>query len=198
MRVRRSQRYSSLTSLVDVLFILLFASLVQQRRLAAATADAEPTLEGEPAEAAPPDAGVPPGQPDSEPAVDLHAAARAIAARLDTKEVVFVAVDADGHVISVESGDQTREVHLPLLRQTDDARVVVYDAYDNARARLCRVVASVLGRSDLDGNLVLVTTTRPIRELSYALVRGLRHDVSACPDDVGAYGLLVRAEPAMR
>lgn len=198
MRIRRRQRYSSLTSLVDVLFILLFASLVQQRRLAANPAHAEPALEAEPAEAAPPDAGALPPAADSESPADPHAAARAIAGRLDTKEVVFVAVNNDGDIFSVESGDQTLEVHLPLLRQTDDTRVVVYDADENAQARLCRVVASVLGRPDLDGNLVLVTTARPIRELSYALVRGLRHDVSACPDDAGAYGLLVRAEPTTR
>ena len=195
----RRRRSSELTSLVDVLFILLFATLVQQRRAESAVApapepaeaDASPAPEPEP-EAAPvaADAGPPPEDP--------HAAAREVGARLDTDEVILVAVDAAGTVSAIERGGETIDVGASLLRETGDARVVAYAAEGAPDARLCRVVADALGAGALDRALILVATERPMRELGYALVRGLRTDVARCLDDAGAYALLVRPDEIPR
>lgn len=191
MSRRRRRRLGELTSLVDVLFILLFASLVQQRR---AEGVGEATAE-EPEELASIDAGVPPA--DAAPAelelADRHEAARAVAARLDSEQIVMVAVDAAGAIRSIETGDTELALDLPLLRETGDQRVVVYAGDERPELRLCREVADSLGATRLDRALVLVSTERPLRQLGVALVGGLRRDIARCYDDVGATALLVVA-----
>lgn len=188
MTRRNVLRHSQLTSLVDVLFILLFASLVQQRRAAeASTADTtapEPATVTDTVDAGAPDATPPPADP--------HASARAVADQLETDTVVLVALDDAGTVTSIERGGHRQAADLPLLRATVDHRVVVYAAADNPALRLCRVVADALG-GDIRGALILVSTYRELRGLPYALVRGLRADTARCIDDAGAYALVVRA-----
>jgi hypothetical protein len=186
---RRRRRLGELTSLVDVLFILLFASLVQQRR----AEGVGPATAEEPVEAAAIDAGVP--RADAAPtelqADDLHQAAREVAARLDSEQIVMVAVDAAGTIRSLETGGRELALELPLLRQTGDDRVVVYAGDERPELRLCREVADSLGLDRLDRGLILVTTERPLRQLGVALVGGLRRDIARCYDDVGATALLV-------
>lgn len=185
---RRRFAASQLTSLVDVLFILLFASLVQQRRSAQAADVVSPTpLEDPPA--APADAGVADAAP---PPADPHAAARAVAAQLETDTVILVAVDRTGTVVSIENGGETFAVDHPLLRATVDQRVVTYNATERPDERVCKLVAKTVG-VDIAGSLVLVTTEEALRDMPYALVRGLRDDAARCIDDAGAYALIIRA-----
>ncbi len=182
MRGPRRIRYSQLTSLVDVLFILLFASLVQQRRAAmAANPPAEPVPEPAPTI----DAGPP------EPEEDLHAEARGVAEQLETDTVILVAVDRTGTIASIEHRGTAVAVDVPLLRATADERVVAYAAVERPDQRLCKLVAHAVAE-DLAGALILISTEQNLRDMPYALVRGLRADAARCVDDAGAYALLVR------
>ena len=195
--MKRARRSPTLTSLVDVLFILLFASLVQQRRAGHARAAEVAAAEAEAPDAGVPDAGAPDAGSGTEPRPDPHTAARAVRDRLHAERVVLVAVGGGGILRSVEVDGVRRELGVGLLRATGDARVVVYAAEDRPELRLCNVIVAALGAEVVNGALALVTTERPLRELPYALVQGLRSDTARCLQDAGAYALLIRAEDAV-
>ena len=179
MRRSRSRRHGELTSLVDVLFVLLFASLVHQGRVAA-QGDA--------------DKAEPPPESPAENSVDPVAAAREVASRVDADRVIYMVVSAAGTVVSIEADGRPLAVEVPLLQSTQDTRVIVYNGDDDPSRRLCRIAADALGSQKLDRALVLVTTELPLRRLGYALVRGLRRDTARCLDDAGGYALVVRGD----
>ncbi|HEY4238804.1 MAG TPA: hypothetical protein VGM88_03280 [Kofleriaceae bacterium] len=169
MRQRRRGRVPpDLTSLFDVLFIVVFAALI--RATAAEHAAAAP---------APAPAGS-----------EQH---RAIAA-LDARTPVIVrivpgaAADPDHwHVGAIEVGARKIPVDAALLARSASADV----ALSWVGGGLCKTVAAALGETSLEKDLVIFAPARPIRELPVALYDGLAGEVGRCFADLRGYATLV-------
>lgn len=218
MRRRPHVRYSSLTSLLDVLFILLFASLaraagVVERYGASHDAAADAATTAAPATAVsltPPtaaataptaptyDAGPPP--PVVSPSrVELRTEAiKALSRGLEEKTPLFVRISAAGSVVGIDvSTEQTnsdQEIGVPLLERVSDPDVALsYLGDKTAALQVCNIVMRHLGKDDLERNLVVFAPEVPLAELPTALVMGLRRDEERCARD--AKGVAVTIEP---
>ena len=193
---RRRPPEGSLTSLLDVLFILVFASLVQsQARGAVAGASA--------AEAAATDA-VAPGAPlvPAPVVAPSFAAAREAAVAAAAKQVagaplVVARVGADGALVELELAGEKRPLGVPLLERVTDQDVVVAYLGDRAASlRVCGIVARELRLADLAGHGVVIAPAQPVSELPVALVSGLRRDVARCQVEQQAMAVIVEPEAA--
>lgn len=196
MSRRPPPQYSSLTSLLDVLFILLFAALVQSAQLVAeadaGTAEVTPapvTAAPEP----PPDAGV--ADAAVPPAPLRQQALARVAESMSARRMVYARVSADGALVAIEpEGAPAIELRVPLLTRVPDPDIgVAYLGDDNPALRMCAVVAAQLGLRDLGGQLVVMVPERPLLELVVALVEGLRRDQERCLHDQGAPAVLLDA-----
>ncbi len=177
-----------LTSLFDVLFILVFAALIRTAAVqqAAAAATAQPP----PAPA--------PARPAEPPAVklasaQLHAAALAnFGQQLAARPYVVVRVAAAGTLTGLEVDNQVTKLDTPLLEHSPDPDVAV--AYLGERAaelRVCRVIAVQLGLPDLSRYLVIIAPDQHLADLPHALYEGLRRDIDRCLSDQHALAVLV-------
>lgn len=176
MSRRRVIGRPDLTSLLDVLFILVFAALVQTASREEEEAVAEP--EPEPVAPAPPDAGV------AEPAIPTP--------ELAGRTVAFLRVSRHGVLTAIELPTGQTPLGVPLLEPSPDPDVVV--AYLGDRSpdvRVCRIAALTLGVPDLSGHVVVITTELPLEELGHALVQGLQRDVSRCLSEQAGLAILV-------
>jgi hypothetical protein len=210
VRRRESTRYSSLTSLLDVLFILVFAALIHaaatvERAHGEAVAEIEPPpLPPAPAlahDAGPPDLGAAGRDADPiEPSrAQLYEEALAeLAHAIERRSATFARISPAGVLVSIERDpDRTgsiRELELgvPLLERVPDADVgTVYLGERIPELRVCTVVRRQLGRDDLGDELVIIIPEAPLAELEVALVRGLRRDQERCLRDEGAVGVVV-------
>ncbi len=203
-RRRELTRYSSLTSLLDVLFILLFAALIHA---AASVETARGASSEAPGMDAPSrDAGVEPelasrdAAPPSPTREQLYRQALAeLAEAIEGRHVTFARISPRGVLVSLERDEpgeieeMTRlDVGVPLLERVPDAdRGVVYMGERIADLRICTVVRRHLGREDLEGELVIIVPEVPLAELGVALVRGLRRDQQRCMRDEGGVGVVV-------
>jgi len=201
---RRRVAYSSLISLLDVLFILVFASLIQgSGRLEATRAEAltaaepaeEPAVPAEPTPP-PPDAGVPPA-PDN---AQLRAAAqRALARAITARRTHVVRVSADGIITAIERDNggtiTTVKQSIKLLLAVDDPDVVlIYVGDRDADMSICAIAIAELGAAVLARDVIVVVPAVPFRALPVALVAGLRRDIGRCVREHG--GLIVLVDPA--
>jgi hypothetical protein len=168
-----------LTSLFDVLFIVIFAALI---RAAAA----------QQAVAAPPPPAPPPKPLDP---ASLHARAiTTIDHDLAARDTAIVRIRADGTVVALETRDKTTALDVPLLEHSTDPDVAIaYLGERSAELRICRIVALHLGVSDLAGKLVIFAPAQRLADLSHALFDGLRRDVDRCLTE--QHGLAVVVEP---
>jgi hypothetical protein len=218
MRRREPIRYASLTSLLDVLFILVFASLIHaaatvERAHGEAAADAEPPPETSEFQAEALDAGVPPlgGAPaDAGPLAPSRAqlfeeAMSALAQAIEQRSVTFARVSPGGVLVSIERdhdrSGETMELALgvPLIERVPDSDVgTVYLGERIPELRICTIVRRHLGVDDLGAELVIIVPELPIAELEVALVRGLRRDQERCLRDEGAVGVVVDPLRALR
>ncbi|MCC6527488.1 MAG: hypothetical protein IT373_32880 [Polyangiaceae bacterium] len=193
---RPRRRPAELTSLLDVLFIISFAALIQvgatEREPAATTghdqadAGAPPADAGAlPADAAPPDASA-----DSA----ALALAQRLAAAIQTDELVLVAVSGAGEIVALERrGDHAQAPGIPLVRSSPDRDVQLeYLGDTSPELRLCPLVRR---RVDPEGRLgrllIVVSTTRPLGELPFTLANGIRTDVKQCLEDANGVALLI-------
>ena len=193
MRRRVSQQSGSLTSLLDVLFIIVFASLVQST-----ARGEERVVTAEEETAAPVEEPATPVEPAAPaPLAALRdAAVAATAAHVERAPLVAVRVGGDGTIVDVEWAGEKRALGLPLLERVPDPDVAVAYLGDRAPAlRLCGVVAHELRLADLAGHVVVIAPAVPLGELSVALVAGLRRDVTRCQTEQQAMAVIV--EPAM-
>ena len=211
MSGRRSRvRYSELTSLLDVLFIMLFAALVQAAQMVSSAQDAPAAQARSTPAQAPVTAQVPPVTPPAPaparaaPSDDLPAlraeAARGLADRSALAGVVRVRISAAGHIrrLKAELAGLTRDatVDLPLLERVPDPDVgLTYLGAQVPALRLCSSVRRVLGLKDLGGALVVIELERPLRRLPVALVEGLTADQLHCYEDEKGLTVLVEGEP---
>jgi hypothetical protein len=176
---RRVTRYAELTSLLDVLFILLFAALIQAAGIvSAATEPVEP--EPEP---------VAPTEP-AQPAAAEHAELKQRAIDELTRSIgeragVYARISRDGVLTAIErehaGGAQRLDVDTPLVEVSDDADVgLIYLGERRPEWRLCTRIRVTLGVPDLSDRLVVFALDAPLTELPVALVEGLRADQEAC------------------
>jgi hypothetical protein len=180
MRRRRHARVPpDLTSLFDVLFIVIFAALI---RAAAVQAAAQPK------------AAVP------APPVQLARAAlrtRALAeldAQIAARPDVVVRVSTEGSISALEQEGKRIAVDAPLLEHSPDPDVALAYLGDRAaELRVCRLVALHIGVADLAHYLVIVAPERHLVDLPHALYEGLRRDIERC--SVEQRGLAVLVDP---
>lgn len=179
--MRRSRiRPPDLTSLFDVLFILVFVSLVN------AGLNQQKVAEAEAAKAAPVEPE-PPRPPPSDAALhDLALAA------LGERPALIVRVSKAGVLTSVETDGKVIAMDVPLIEHVPDPDVAIaYLGDRSSELRLCKQAALHLGAADLAAYLVIVTPERPLAELTVALVAGLRRDADRCLGEQRAVAVLV-------
>lgn len=189
--MRRGRRHArqppDLTSLFDVLFIVIFAALI--RAAAVQQAAAVPAPPAKPA--APPV----PLDPKS-----LHA--RALAAvdqQVAERTSVVMRVSAKGSIIALESGGKTVALDVPLLEHSPDPNAVVtYLGDRSAELRICRVAAVHLGAADLSHHLVILAPDSLLDDLPHALYDGLHRDIDRCLADQRGLAVLVEPTPAAK
>jgi hypothetical protein len=185
MSRRAFRRYPELTSLLDVLMIIVFASLIGARR-----APAETPLPAAPAPPAP--------APQPAPTVFDDTAATRLVASIQNQDVILVTVSQAGYIVALSRRVEQRalaptDMKLRLLKDSPDpAEGVEYWGRSEREHRVCYVVRRELDmRPDLARALVVITTARPFAVLPYALVQGLKRDVASCLDDANGYAILV-------
>jgi hypothetical protein len=190
---RRSKPEGSLTSLLDVLFIIVFATLVQstargEERVAAAEEAAAIKAK---------QAGVVmvPATPENLLAL-RKAAVSSTAKHMEGAPLVAVRIGADGSLVEVEWAGEKRALGLPLLERVPDPDIMVTYLGDRAPAlRVCGVVAHELRVADLNGYVVVISPAVQLGEMPVALVAGLRRDLVRC--QVGQQAMAVIVEPTM-
>jgi hypothetical protein len=174
-----------LTSLFDVLFIVIFVALI---RAAAAQHDAAAA-----AAPKPPPPPLPPAQPL--PAEQLHDRALVqLVNDVGNRPVVIARISTDGKLSAIEHNNRKITLDLPLLEQNRDPDIALaYLGDRSAELRVCRQTALQLGLADLAGYLVIFAPDARSADLPHALFEGLRRDVDRCQID--QHGLAVVVEP---
>lgn len=170
VRTRRYvRRPPDLTSLFDVMFIVVFVALI---RAAAAQTP-------KPAPVAPPKPIV--VQP---PSVIRQAALADLQKDLEARTSVIVRVSGEGKITALEVGTDVRPLDIPLLElSADPDAAIAYLGDRSAELRVCRVVAVHLGVPDLAKHLVIIAPAIPLADLKRALHRGLHDDLLRCLAD---------------
>jgi hypothetical protein len=177
---RRGFRPADLTSLFDVLFILVFVSLVSAASQRKATAEA---LASVPAPAPPRPAGPPPALADLQ---------RLALTGLGERPMIVLRVSRDGVLRLIETAARTVPLDVPVLEVVADADVgLAYLGERSAELRVCRQAALHLGLADLSGQLVVVAPDAPLADLPVALVAGLRRDADRCVAEQRGVAVLV-------
>lgn len=174
MRSRRQgYRKPDLTSLFDVLFIIIFAALIRAAAVENAAAKAS--------QPAPPPPR--PTAPATPPAVaQLQKAALAdLNAQLATRAPLVIRVSAAGVVTAIEADGKVIALDVPLLEHSPDPDVALsYLGDRSAELRVCRVAAVHLGAPDLARYLVIIAPAAPLADLPHALHTGLHRDLDRC------------------
>jgi len=193
-RERPLVQYSTMTSFLDVLFLLVFAALIHAADLAqkaSARAAEKPTAR--PAAIAP----VPTGPAAAiDPERLRKVAVAEILAGLESRQAVVARVGPDGRLRQLERRQDgnplVTPVELPLTEAVPDPDVeFVYLGERSPDLRLCSLVRLQLGAKDLSGTLVIVALDQPLDQLSLALARGLQRDVDRCTGDQRGVAVLL-------
>jgi hypothetical protein len=163
--VRRGRRFvhvpPDLTSLFDVLFIIIFAVLI---RAASAEKAAEP----------------PPAPPPPAPVkLDPKSLQVRAADQLASRPMAIVRVSTAGTITAIERGGSKGPIDLPLLEHSADPDVgLAYLGDRSAEMRVCRIAQ--LHGADLAHDIVVIAPERPLADLPHALVDGLHADIDRC------------------
>jgi hypothetical protein len=184
MRARRHlRRPPDLTSLFDVLFIIVFAALIR----AAAVERAAAPLPAPPR---------PPAPAVSPPVAALRQRALAdLDAALAARTPLVVRLTRDGTIDALEVDGKHIPVVVPLLEPSADPAIRVAYASDRSVERqVCRIVARQLGAADLARYLVIVAPAAERNDLPEALLEGLEHDLGSC---VEQHGIATLVYPTM-
>jgi hypothetical protein len=181
-RQRRSMpRAMELTSLLDVVFIVMFAALiraaaVQQAAAAAGAVPAQPQQAIEP---------LPPGALKTQALARLHD-------ELAARDAVIARITAAGTLVALESGERRVVLEVPLLEYNPDPEIALGYLGDRfADLRICKLIGLHLAGIELARHLVIVAPDRPLADLPHALYEGLRRDVSRCLTEHRALAVVV-------
>jgi hypothetical protein len=179
--MRRGRRHlrmpPDLTSLFDVLFIVIFAALI---RAAAVQAAAKPKAS-------------PPSPPVHLDPSSLRARALAdLGAELAARPSAIVRISSAGTATALETEGKAVPLDVPLLEHSPDPDVVLsYLGDRSAELRVCRIAALNLGAVDLARYLVIIAPERPLADLPHALYEGLHRDLDRCLSEQHAIAALV-------
>ena len=185
-RVRRHiRRPPDLTSLFDVLFIVVFVALI---RAAAAQHAADQAA-----------AATPPPKPRFVPPVvapDVAALrTRALAnlhADLEARVPLVIRVTATGSVEALEVEGRRIPLDVPLLEPSPDPDVAItYLGDRSADLRLCRLATLHLQVPSLARHLVIVAPALPLDDLPHALFEGLHRDLDRCLVEQGGIAAII-------
>lgn len=192
-RKRRVRKPPDLTSLFDVLFIVVFVALIR-------AAAAEQAMAAQ-AETATP---VEPPRP-SAPPVPLETAALReqalanVAAELAGRTTLIVRIDDRGVVRRLEVEGKQIALDVPLLAHDPDPTVrLAYQGDRSAQLRACRVAALQLGVQDLASYLVIFAPARARVDLPHALIGGLERDLARCLAEQHAIATIVEPVPSVK
>jgi hypothetical protein len=188
---RRVAAAGSLVSLLDVLFVLVFASLVQSHaRGAAARAEAAPAEEPVSAPPAP----VVPAPPM--PLAEVRDAAAAAAAQQVAGAPLIVArIDEGGGLSELEWADGKRAIGVPLIERSVDPDVPpAYLGDRSAALQICGVVARERRAADLAGHVIVIAPVLAAKDRLVVLNEGLKRDVARCLREQQAMAVIVEPE----
>lgn len=193
-RERPLVQYSTMTSFLDVLFLLVFAALIQSAALAEKARAAGATPKKPPPAAAVVPAG--PGQASIDPERLRKVALAEILAGLESRQAVVARISADGRLRQLErrvdGAPVVTPVELPLVERVPDPDVnLIYLGERSPDLRLCSLVRLQLGAPDLASTIVIVALDLPLDQLSVALARGLKRDVDRCTGDQRGVAVLL-------
>jgi len=166
MRRRARQPPPDLTSLFDVLFIVIFAALIRAAAVQQAAAQPAP---------------VPP-RPPPQPMDPRSLQARALVdldKQLAAKPAIVVRVSAAGTISAIESEGKTIALDVPLLEHDPKVKLA-YLPDRSVELRVCNVAALHLGVADLSKHLVILAPDKPVVDLREKLFDGLARDVDRC------------------
>jgi hypothetical protein len=174
-----------LTSLLDVLFILIFAALIKST----ATAPAE-------AKQAPPNPNpgpIAPGPPAELAVLRTHALAN-LDRELALRKPLVIRVSSKGVIEMLEADGKNLPLDVPLLEFSPDRDIgISYLGERSAELRLCRIAAVHLQVPTLAGYLVIVAPAGALADLPHALYQGLHRDLDRCLTDQRGLATIVDA-----
>jgi hypothetical protein len=167
------RRPPDLTSLFDVLFIVVFVALIRAAAAQHALADATAP---KPAPAKPtPDAIAP------DVAALRQRALAELSTQLATRSPLVIRVSARGVVEAIEANGSRFPLDAPLLEHSPDPDVAVAYLGDRAaELRVCRIAALHLGTAELSRYLVILAPAVALDDLPHALYGGLHRDLDRC------------------
>jgi hypothetical protein len=183
IRIRRHvRRPPDLTSLFDVLFIVVFVALI--RAAAAQQASAQVPK--------PPDI---PKIPPPEVAVLRAHALDTLKSELDNRSPLVIRISETGTISGLETADKKLELDVPLLEHSPDPdQRISYLGDRSAELRLCRIAAVHLELADLSKHLVIVSPVQTARAIQHTLSEGLRRDLTRCL--IEQHGIATIVDPA--
>jgi len=180
---RHVRRPPDLTSLFDVLFIVVFAALI---RAAAVQRAALPA----PAAATP----SPPPPPPALAALRQRALAE-LDASLAARAPLVVRITRGGTIEALEVDGKRLALDAPLLEHSPDPDIALaYLGDRSAELRICRIAALHLGVTELSRYLVIMAPAIPLDDLPHALYDGLHRDLDRCLSE--QHGLAALIDPA--
>lgn len=176
------RRPPDLTSLFDVLFIVVFAALI--RAAAVENAARTPPVAPAPARRAP--------EPPPAIAALRQRALADLDAALAARAPLVVRITAAGTIDALEADGRRIALDAPLLEHSADPDIVVaYLGDRSAELRVCRIAALHLGVADLARYLVIVAPAVALADLPHALFEGLHRDLDRCLSEQRALATLV-------
>jgi hypothetical protein len=179
-RSRRRVRYPpDLTSLFDVLFIVVFAALIRAAAVENAAAHPEPPR---------------PRAPETPPPVAAlrQRALANIDADLAARTPLVVRISRDGTIESIETDGKLHRLVAPLLeRNPDPALRLAYSGDVSPQQRVCRIAAQQVGAVDLSRYLVIMVPAVALNDLPESLHDGLVRDLKRCRDEQNGEAALV-------
>jgi len=194
-RGRPLVQYSTMTSFLDVLFLLVFAALIHAADLAQKASAARDRPKAPPAAVAP--VPVPSGPAAAiDPERLRKVAVAEILAGLESRQAVVARLGADGRLRQLERRQDgapvVTPVELPLVERVPDPDIaLVYLGERSPDLRLCSLIRLQLGTPDLADTIVIVALDLPLDRLPLALARGLQRDVDRCTGDQRGVAVLL-------
>jgi hypothetical protein len=179
---RHVRRPPDLTSLFDVLFIVVFAALIRAAAVENAAAHPMPV----------------PRAPAPEPTPAIAALRQRALADLGTalaaRAPLVVRITRDGTIEALEADGKRIALVAPLLEHSaDPAARVTYAGDRAAELRVCRIAAQRLGTAELSRYLVIMAPAVGLEDLPEALVDGLHRDLDHCQSE--QHGLAALVDP---
>jgi hypothetical protein len=180
---RHIRRPPDLTSLFDVLFIVVFAALI--RAAAVEQAAAHPPV---------PPAPVAPVTPPAVAALRQRALAD-LNSDLAGRTPLVVRITRDARIDALEVDGKRIAIDVPLLELSRDPDVAVtYLGDRGADLRVCKIAAVRLGAQELSRYLVIIAPAVPLADLRHALFDGLHRDLDRCLTE--QHGLAALIDPS--